>query len=248
MSTEKADVTAIIGKGLVGAIPFVGPLVAEIVGTTIPNQRIDRIESLLKLLESKILEDEKEKVKQRIVSPEYIDLMEDGFWQAARALSEERKDYIAALLKNSLTDDELKYIEYKRVMSILGELNDLEILILKSISMDRLGEEYKKFWEMHGDALELPSVVFGETTEEGIDKRAIYGAHTLHLANIGLLKEEKPKDVTDFYNKSESYSNLLPDFTSTFDKETEVIKAENCTITRLGKLLLRSIDQAAPEQ
>jgi hypothetical protein len=33
MSTEKADVTAIIGKGILGAIPFIGPLLAEIVGT-----------------------------------------------------------------------------------------------------------------------------------------------------------------------------------------------------------------------
>lgn len=246
MSTEKADIAAILGKGLVGAIPFVGPLAAEIVGTTIPNQRIDRIESLLRLLESKILEDEKEKVKQRIVSPEYVDLMEDGFWQAARALSEERKDYIASLLKNSLTDDELRYIEYKRVMSILGELNDLEILILKSTSMYRRGEEYKKFWDVHGDALELPSVVFGETTEEGIDKRAIYGAHTLHLINLGLLREGEFKNKVGVPVKTNSIFKQ-PKLPSIL-QEIKVIKAEDCDITRLGKLLLRSIDQATQEQ
>ncbi|MCI5162486.1 MAG: hypothetical protein D3917_10825 [Candidatus Electrothrix sp. AX5] len=238
MIDRKADITAIFGKGLFGAIPFVGPLVAEIIGTIIPNQRIDRIESLLRLLESKILEDDKEKVKQRIVSPEYVDLMEDGFWQAARALSEERKDYIASLLKNSLTDDELKYIEYKRLMSILGELNDFEILILKSMSMNRWGKEYNKFWKMHGHLLELPSLVLGEATEERIDKQAIYGAHTLHLTNLGLLKNKASGPIE---TKSRSMSIL-----AAFDQETKVIKAEDCDITRLGKLLLRSIDQAAP--
>ncbi|MFH4670348.1 hypothetical protein [Vibrio alginolyticus] len=32
MSTTKSDVAAILGKGVVGAIPIIGPLVAEIVG------------------------------------------------------------------------------------------------------------------------------------------------------------------------------------------------------------------------
>lgn len=249
MAIEKADVAAILGKSLVGAIPFVGPLAAEIVGTIIPNQRIDRIESLLRLLEAKILENDQEKVKQRIVTPEYVDLMEDGFWQAGRALSEERKDYIASLLKNSLTDDELKYIEYKRLMSILGELNDLEILILKSTSIDRRGEEYKKFWELHGHLLELPSLVFNETTEGRIDKRAIYGAHTLHLTNIGLLsKKERFKDMFDIPDRIKGNNRDLPISMPKYNQETEVIKVEDCNITRLGKLLLRSIDQAAPEQ
>lgn len=247
MSIEKADVAAIIGKSLVGAIPFVGPLAAEIVGTIIPNQRIDRIESTLKLLESKILESDQEKVKQRIVTPEYVDLMEDGFWQAARALSEERKDYIASLLKNGLTDDELSYIEYKRLMSILGDLNDIEILILKSESIDQCQPEYKEFWEMHGHLLDVPLSVHGDITEEKLDKQAIYGAHTLHLTSLGLLKE---RNTVDIFAKIRRDNSSVPDIfipDSRFNQETKVIKAKNCDITRLGKLLLRSIDQAAPE-
>ena len=55
----------ILGKGLVGAIPFVGPLVAEIVGAVIPNQRIERIESLLKILESKITDEDKPKIEKK---------------------------------------------------------------------------------------------------------------------------------------------------------------------------------------
>jgi hypothetical protein len=44
MNIEKADVAAVIGKGLLGAIPFVGPLAAEIVGIIIPNQRLEHNE------------------------------------------------------------------------------------------------------------------------------------------------------------------------------------------------------------
>lgn len=135
MNTKGTDIATIIGKGLVGAIPFVGPLAAEIVGAIIPNQRIDRIESLLRILESKIAKEDRAKVEQRIKAPESVDIIEDGFIQASRALTEERKEYISSLLKNSLTNEDLKHIEYKRLLSILGELNDLEVLILKSHTM-----------------------------------------------------------------------------------------------------------------
>ena len=228
MSTKRTDIAAIIGKGLLGAIPFVGPLAAEIVGAVIPNQRIDRIESLLKLLESKIPEADRVKVEQNIYSPESIDLIEDGFIQASRALSEERKEYIASLLKNSLTEDEVKHIEYKRLLSILGELNDLEVLILKSQTMYRSQPEYQEFWKKHESALTPPIAHMGSSQEE-IDKHTIYQTHKLHLANLGLLKPrfKKPK------------RGELPEF----DDKTGMIKAQGYDITGLGRLLLRSIDQ-----
>lgn len=228
MSTKKTDVATIIGKGLLGAIPFVGALAAEIVGAVIPNQRIDRIESLLKLLESKIQEEDRPKVKERIVSPESVDLIEDGFIQASRALSEERKEYIASLLKNSLTDDELKHIEYKRLLSMLGELNDLEVLILKSQTLLRGQPEHDEFWKAHKEVLTPPLAHMGSSQEE-IDKHAIYQTHKLHLANLGLLNPrfKKPK------------RGDLPEF----DDKTGMIKAQGYSITGLGRLLLRSIDQ-----
>ncbi|GGN32839.1 MULTISPECIES: hypothetical protein [Marinomonas] len=228
MSTKRTDIATILGKGLVGAIPFVGPLAAEIVGAIIPNQRIDRLESLLQLLESKISEEDQEKVKERITSQESVDLMEDGFIQASRALSEERKDYIASLLKNSLTSDELEHIEHKRLLTILGEMNDLEVLILKSHAIYRGMEEHNEFWEKHEDALTAPIAHLGSAQEE-IDRHTLFQTHRIHLANIGLLRQKfkKPK-------RGES-----PEF----DEKTGMIKAQGYEITPLGRLLLRSIDQ-----
>jgi hypothetical protein len=226
MSTKGTDIAAIIGKGLLGAIPFVGPLAAEIVGAIIPNQRIDRIETVLRLLETKISEEDKEKVKQRIVSPESVDLIEDGFVQASRALSEERKEYIATLLKNSLTDDQLKHIEYKRLLSILGELNDLEVLILKSLTFLHGEEGSKEFWEKHEKALDEPIAYLGSPQEEW-DKFEIYKTHKEHLVRLGLLKIRFNKP-----NKGE-----VPEF----DEHTGMIKAQGYDITSLGELFLRSI-------
>lgn len=228
MKTEKNDIAAIVGKGLLGAIPFVGPLAAEIVGAIIPNQRIDRIESVLKRLESKISEEDKPKIKNRIHIPESVDLIEDSFIQASRALSEERIEYIASLLKNSLTHDQLKHIEYKRLLSILGELNDLEVLILKSHVLRRGEPEYEEFWETHDTALNPRPTNVGSTQEE-IDKHTIYKSHTSHLFSLGLLelRFKKPK-------KGE-----MPEF----DDKTGMIKAQGYNISSLGRLLLKSIDQ-----
>ena len=228
MSTKGTDIAAIIGKGLVGAIPFVGPLVAEIVGTIIPNQRIDRIEALLKYLEEKLSAADQNEIKKRITSPESVDLIEDGFVQTSRALSDERKEYIASLLKNSLTDESLRHIEYKTLLSLLGELNDLEVLILKSHSIVVGGGEYREFWDKHGDALTPPRAFLG-SSQDDLDKHTLHETQKAHLARLGLLKPQfkKPK-------KGE-----IPEF----DEKAGMIKAQGYNITSLGRLLLRSIDQ-----
>lgn len=229
METKGNDIAAIIGKGLLGTIPIIGPLAAEIIGNLIPNQRIDRIESLLKILESKFNEEDKQRIQEKIIDPRTVDLVEDGFVQATRALSEERKDYIASLLKNSLTDKDIKYIEYKRLLSILGELNDLEVLILKSLTLLYGEEGSNEFWEKHEKALDEPIAYLGGPQEEW-DKYEIYKTHKEHLVRLGLLKIRFKKP-----NKGE-----VPEF----DEHTGMIKAQGYDITSLGELFLRSIDQS----
>lgn len=228
MSTNGNDIASILGKGLVGAIPFVGPLAAEVVGAIIPNQRMDRIESLLKALEAKIGEQDHTKVREKICTPESVDLIEDGFIQASRALTPERQEYIAALLKNSLTDDQLKHIEYKRLLSTLQEVNDLQILMLKSYVLYRGEAEFEEFWAANEEALTPPEAYMG-SSQENIDRNTIYKTHRQHLANLGLLKQnfKKPK---------------RGDFPE-FDEKTGMIKSNGFSITAFGRLLLRSIDQ-----
>ncbi|WP_417914384.1 hypothetical protein [Candidatus Electronema sp. JM] len=132
-----------------------------------------------------------------------------------------------------MTDDELKYIECKRLMSILGELNDIEILILISQSIYSHQEGYHDFWKTHKDSLVLPVLLAGETNQEKINKETIHKAHGLHLISLGLLKARFRR----------SRLGTLPEF----DQETGIIKSEGYDITMLGRLLLKSIDQAVQE-
>lgn len=230
MGTQSSDIVTILGKGLVGAIPFVGPLASEIIGSIIPNQRIDRIEALLKSLEIKITasaEGDKEKIQQRITQSESVDLVEDGFIQASRALSEQRIEYIASILKNSLTDEDLEHIEYKRLLSLLSQLNDLEVLILKSQTFYPGQAGYEAFWAAHEDALTPPAALLNSSPQE-IDKYTLFQTHNRHLANLDLLRIEFKKP-----NRNE-----MPEL----DLKTGMIKAQGYDITALGRLLLRVIE------
>ena len=86
MTTEdrKNDWAVAIGKGVLGAIPIVGPLAAEVIGVLIPNQRVDRIERLLNKLGSKVEGIPKDILDERFKKPEFINLLEDGMFQAAK--------------------------------------------------------------------------------------------------------------------------------------------------------------------
>ena len=228
MALKTSDEMVSLGKAGVSFIPILGPIAAEIIGNLIPNQRIDRIASLLKTLESKIDDNERVKVEKRMLDEKSVDLMEDGFLQATRALSEERIAYIASLLKNSLMDEDLEHIAYKKLLSLLGELNDLEVLILKSYAVSLADRD--KFRQKHQGVLNSPPAYLG-APQELVDKRAIHETHKAQLVRLGLLKIrfKKPKRGDP------------PEF----DEKTGIIKAQGHDLTFLGGLLLRSIDQDA---
>lgn len=224
--TKNYDKVAVFSKGLLGAIPIVGPLMAEVVGSVIPNQRIDRIEAFLKILESKVEEQQKEKFKANFANPENVDLIEDSFIQASRALSDERKHYVAALLKNSLINSDIEYIEGKRLISILSNLNDIEILMLKAHENNTY-DGNNDFWERHKEVLQGPAVSLGSSEGE-LDKHAIFETHKRNLTNLGLLKPR--------------FKTLRKGEVPEFDWKTGMMKSQGYQVTLLGRLLLKRLD------
>ncbi|MDE0689681.1 MAG: hypothetical protein OXI61_16045 [Candidatus Poribacteria bacterium] len=226
MKNKIGDIAVILGKTALGSIPAVGPLVAEIIGNLIPDLRFKRIFSLLEALEAKIDPEEKEKIEAKMLEEKSIDLMEDGFLQAARALSEERIDYIASLLKNGLTDEDLEHIAYKKLLSILGEINDIEVLILKSHSMTLI--KAQEFRTTHNNILNRPIVSLYAPQDE-LDKATIYETYEINLARLDLIERRFKKPLQGESPK--------------FDEKTGMMEAQGYSITSLGMLLLRSIDQ-----
>lgn len=136
VNTTKSDVAASLIRGIVGAAPFVGPLMAEALSATIPNQKFDRMITFMKVLEDRVQYIEEDLLNEKFKNEEFMDLLEDGLQQASRAISEERKEYIANLLKNGLESEKQSHLEKKKILSLLGQLNDAEIIMLKYFSLE----------------------------------------------------------------------------------------------------------------
>jgi hypothetical protein len=226
VNTNRSDIAAVVLKGLVGAAPLVGPLLAEALGMTIPNQKIERLIRFARVFEDKIKYLEEDTVRLKMKTEEFNDLLEEGVIQASRALTDERREYIASLLKNSITNEKLTHIEEKKLLALLGELNDAEILTLKFYSL--MADGKRKFAELHSD-LFAPIDMSHGAPEENIDRGALRNSYRNKLMEIRLLEP--------VYKRPEK--GKLPEF----DEKTGQLKATSLKATWLGKLLLRYIDQ-----
>ena len=129
LKDKTVDYLTALGRSAVGPIPLVGSAFSEVITNFIPGQRIDRIAKYLVALEERVTELEVN-VQEKMQHPENVDLFEEGCYQACRAVTEERLNYIVNLVSNGINDNVKEYIKHKKLLSILQELNDLEISLL----------------------------------------------------------------------------------------------------------------------
>ena len=95
-------------RAVVGPLPIVGPLLGELAGVIVPNQRIDRISKFAVELEQRVRSlEHAEELKEQLGSEHFTDLLEEGIRQAARSLSDERRRYIASLIVNGLSAENI---------------------------------------------------------------------------------------------------------------------------------------------
>mgnify|MGYP006081831351 CR=1 FL=1 len=226
LNNTKSDMIASAAKGIFGAIPIVGPLAVEVVGTLIPNQRLDRIQRFLEALERRVQAMEAYRVKDRFKQPEVIDLLEDAFYSSGRTLSEDRIQYIADLVGSFIEDETIEHIQSKKLLSILSELNDAELLILIHYGHLSIGDH--SFADEHANVVN-PTRVHMQSSIKDREKAQLHDSYKRKLVETGMLKPrfKKPKkgDVPEF------------------DEKTGMIKATGFEITPLGRLLLAQIGQ-----
>jgi hypothetical protein len=231
MKVTRTDIATVIAKGTLGAIPLVGALAAEVVGALIPNRRVDRIETLLQELSLKLGNREPETVRDRFTSPEFSDILEEGLTQSARALSDERIKHIASLLKNSLTEAELTHVQDKRMLELLGQVNDAELIMLQSYTR---AMQYDQAWREKHDAVLHSRPAYIGAAQDDLDQATLQQQFREHLAQLGLLTRRVKS-----WKKGE-----LPEF----DEKTGLPKSSGYEITALGRLLLRRIDVLGADQ
>lgn len=229
--SKNTDGIAAALKVVLSNVPAVGSILTEVVGVTIPNQKADRIKLFVEVLSDQVKYIEEDVLRLKMQTEEFTDLFEDALLQAARALNDERRQYIASFLKNSLTSQELTHIEEKKLLSLLNELNDAEVIYLKYDSLfsplekSEFGAQHKKFLTPIRSTFGYESPI--------LDKQALQESFRSKLLEVGLIKQrfDKPK------------KGIIPEF----DEETGRLKVKGFSATRLGKLLLRYIDQNVDE-
>lgn len=212
LSNNSADWTTIAARASLGAIPVAGSFLAELAGTLIPNQRIDRIAKYVTELN-----DQLEKIPEAVIerlrnNEQFIDLVEESFIRAARANSDDRRKYILNIVRNGISDDIADINNAKYLLGLLSELNDNEVVWLRYFH-ERTMHDKGQFQAQHRNILEPVTVVLGSGKEER-QRGALQDSYKEHLERLGLIKHNlrMNKDLgvpeyNKFTNKPEvSYS------------------------------------------
>ncbi|MCL8350682.1 hypothetical protein M9Y34_09480 [Acinetobacter baumannii] len=153
-----------------------------------------------------------------------IDLIEEGFVQASRSLSNERREYIANIVANGISDDEKTYADSKYVLRLLGELNDQEVIWLRFFLEPTINGD-EEFRQKHQNVIEPVKTYIG-VDDNILEKRDIQESYKSHLERLGLIKSKYRIDR----------KTGLPQF-----DQQGMPKISHRFITPLGKLMLKRI-------
>jgi hypothetical protein len=130
-----------------------------------------------------------------------------------------------------LTDKELEHIERKKLLSLLNELNDIEVIRLKKFSFDASdsNEEKKNFYETHSEVFKRPDTMVGSGSfsQTEFDKKVFQESYMLRLVNLRLIKRIDSMNINQI--------------------ALNEIESSNFCISDLGQLLIRFINLKTKE-
>jgi hypothetical protein len=225
LDQNSTDYVVAAAKAALGMVPFAGSLLAELAGSVIPKQRIDRLAGFAAALESKVGELHRDAVRAKLTDANFTDLLEETARHAARAVTEERREYLASLFAAGISEERVSFVESKHLLRILGELNDIEIVWLRYHLYPLLNED-TKFRSKHAHILEPVATTLNSDQEE-IDKEALQNNYLEHLVSIGLLRRP-------LYIDSKTHGPVVHQATKNW-------RTQRAEVTPLGRLLLRHI-------
>lgn len=84
LRTNSSDIKAALLKGVGGAAPILGPMISEALAAVIPNQKVSRVIAFVEVLEIKLKHLQEDFLKQKMMTEEVTDLLEDALNQASR--------------------------------------------------------------------------------------------------------------------------------------------------------------------
>ncbi len=222
LDSDANDELASLFRGLAGAIPFFGGLFGEVICNNIPNQRLGRIVSFLKILSEKLKDMDKDTLKLKIKLESYIDLFEDCIWATTRAITKERKEHIASIFKKGILDEEKEIINHKKVLYLLNQLDDIDLIVLHYYVLLKYDKNSSDdFFNKYTNELETFSLKADASHKEK-DINQFSLNHIRHLRQLGLIQTIKGQQTFDDVENSEM---------------------KNMEANWMGVILLREIEQ-----
>jgi hypothetical protein len=196
-----------------GAVPYVGSLISEVVTNFIPNQRLDRIESYLAYLTEELAALNISDLENKLCDPENVALLEDGGFQAARAVSDGRRRYLARAVAVGISNTEISKIESRRLLQLVSELDDQEVLILTAYASGEWNEQIR------------PKRPLVSASNDEHRRWALYEASIEKLLRLGVL----------------SFRHRIDGDTGIPKYDTFGVPEGSRNITTLGRLVLSAI-------
>lgn len=193
LETTHTDIAIAVTRGVVSACPIIGGLIAEAVNQIIPNQKLDRVIDYLQMLDAEVslLKGDLYQVEKHLKDDYGLNLFEEGLVQASRAVTKERRKRLANLMARSLSQEDLKYAESKKMLNLLRELTDPELILLlfhsKPITMQ--SEYHRQLREKYPEVLKPVSREIGRPQID-IDRSALQESYTETLFRLGLLSNK----------------------------------------------------------
>lgn len=226
LENDYRDQLAAIGKGAVSLVPLVGGPLAEIIGVAIPNQRADRIATYVRGLDAKIGQITEDMKAELASSSAKIDLIVEGGYQSARALSQERVEQITEAVARGLSEGDADVIRRKRLLVMFGELDDDEVALLNAYGRSYAGGDREAF-----EKINRPEPVHMQSPRDAVERDRLFNAGKEHLLRLELLKR--------------NFGNVKKGQLPEFDPKTGHFK-HSIEISYLGRLLLKEIGMTTP--
>lgn len=225
LEQNSTDYVVATAKAVLGMVPIAGSLLAELAGTIVPKQRLDRLADFAGKLEKRFENFDKDSIRAKLTDENFADLLEETARHAVRAVTGERREYLSALLATGISEDRISFVETKHLLRILGEINDIEVIWLRFYSNPVMNGD-NEFRTKHATVLEPVSATIG-SDQATLDRHALQKNYVQHLVSLGLL--ERPLEV-------DPKTGYPP-----FDKLSRDWKTRGHQLTPLGRLLLRHI-------
>ncbi len=172
-------------KAGINLIPLAGTFIAETVSNIIPNQRLDRVCKYLEIISKKISElSESEKVFRQLMDDKNIlFLFEKSIKYSSETINENKYDYYAEFIISSVNDKTTEQMQKERMLDILSELNEIEIILLiyYSLSMMTLAEKEKNEFIQKNKAILFPRP---QTMTEPVEKGYAYKFQQQYIENL----------------------------------------------------------------